>query len=257
MKVESRGESRLNDRTLSLPANAEAPGARDCGTRVPVEAELGLTVQHPDVRAVYAIGAVHRSWKVDDVFIFPHDAGVVGEGEDALHGRAGLDVAVSLIPEVVGAAVAVLHSVIVTEPEGSGGKDEAVVEGLVVSILVSLLLVLDPEEPAAPKQSRTRVGEGEEREVGVLCEQARGNLGDPLEVVPEVLGLDRLVTTEAAIPKALGMDPPLVHAAHLEATDQVLDLGADAFLAGAQTRLLDLIKFGHMAHIEQSHLEPP
>ena len=127
----------------------------------------------------------------------------MGVGEEAFHGRTDQDVAGRLIPTVVGATLAVLASVVVTEPEGLRRDHEAVVEGLGVPILVAQLLVPDPQEPASPEQSRTRVGEGEEGKIRIVLEQACGDLGDPRKVGLKAPGLDRRGVAEGLVPQAL------------------------------------------------------
>jgi len=242
------------DQTSSLPANAQRPAVRigDAGT--PAQAQLRLTVPHLQVGTVDTVATRHRAREVDDVLIFHHDGGVMAEGEDALHGRTSLDVAGQLVPTVIGTALAVRTTVIMTEPEGLRGKRESIVEGHDRLLGVPQLLVLNTQELAAPQQSRARVTQGEEREIGVLRDETLGDLRDAREVGLEGLGLHRRVATEAAIEETLGLDPPLVDATSLEPPDQVLDLGADAFLTGAQARRLDLVQFGHMANIEHCHL---
>ena len=131
---------------------------------------------------------------------------MVGVGEEAFHGRTDKDEAGRLIPTMVGTAFAVLHSAVVTEPEGSGGKDETVVEGPDVAIRAAQLLVLDPEEPAAPDQSRPRVGEGEEREVTVILYEALWDRFDP----PPVLG-DRSRVAEVFAKKELSEHAVGIH----------------------------------------------
>lgn len=235
----------------SLPANAEGATVRVGDASVPVEAEPGLTSPHPEGRAVHVPGAIHRPGKVERVLALHHDLRVVGIGEDAFHGRADLDIANELVTAMIWTAIAILPAIVVSEPERLGRERELQVEGLDRALGVAQL---DPQEATRAEQPRARIGEGEEWEVGIVREEARGDLRDPGEVGIEVLGLNARVATEAAIPEAHSLDPPLVHTAHLQATDELLDLGADAFLAGAQTRRLDLVQFGHVANIEQSHL---
>ncbi len=247
-RVKTRGSRVL------LPAEAQRTVPRAGEVRVPVHAELDLTPPHPQKRAAIASATTHRAWKIDQVLAHRHDVGVVSVGVDAFHGRASLDVTDELVAAVIRTALAVPATIVVAEPERSGGDGEAVVEGLDRTVVITQLLELDAQELAGAQQSWTRIGEREQPEVGVVLDQTFWDLRDASEVDLEVLGVDRWVSTEALVPEALGLDPPLVHTTHLQATNQFLDFWADAFLAGAQTRRLDLMQFGHVADIEQSHL---
>ena len=231
-RVKTRGSRVL------LPAEAQRTVPRAGEARAPAHVELDPTPPHAEVRADAASDTAHRAWKIDQVLAFLDDVRMVGVGEDAFHGRTDLDVSSQLIPAVIGTTFAVLATIVVAKPERSGGDGEAAVEGLDRIVAVAQLLVLDTQELAAAQESWTRIGEREQRELGVILDQTFWDLRDASEVDLEILGIDRRVVAEPLVPQALGLDPPLVHTTHLQATNRFLDFWADAFLAGAQTRRL-------------------
>lgn len=166
------------------------------------------TVPHLEVGADGTATTMHRAGKVDDMFALDDDLRVVQVGHDAHQSRAGESVSGQLVSAVVRTTVLVGSSVIVPQPEGLLGIGVPIAEGHDDTIAVSQLFVRDADEPASLGEGEPRIGQREQGQLRVVTQQTLGDLRDSGEVGIERFELQ--LTTEAAVPQALGLDHPRV-----------------------------------------------
>ena len=202
---------------------------------MPVQSELDLIHDDSKGRTQQAISAVHRGRKVNAVRTTLEDPRVVGVGEQAFHGRADQDRIRDQLTIEIRAVPAIPPHVVVAEPEGSLGEGDPLAVRLGRVVGVAELLEPNAQKPANSDEAWSRVGEGEERKLVIVSNETFRDRRDPLQVGPEVPGLDLRVTTEAAVPQALGQALTRIrHVVHtiagVERPDELLNIAPDPAL---------------------------